>query len=348
MTTLTCPYCERRCALAQDGVGFCGMYTAQGDAVVERWPHRYSSIQIAHIETVPFFHFQPGSRTLILGGAGCNFDCHYCSNAHVARSDPNDLLIYSLEPERVVKFANDYGCHNIAFAVNEPTVALPTLFAVAEAAHDAGLPIGALTNGYTQPETTERMGHAFDFLNVSLKGLRGSFFAEHVGLPAGEDGASPSAIVLRNIAALRALTHVEVSTPIVQGVNDTEVPAMAAALGAIDRRIPWHVFRLLPEYKMADYERPSIDAVVAALEDARGALDYIYFGNFVGSQWVSTNCPGCGALAIERINLSGCSSKALSYHLDAAQRCDRCGADLGIAGPAVTWHSKDEPAWTLA
>lgn len=348
MTTHMCPYCERRCTLTLGGGGFCGMYTLRDGAVVERWPHRYSSIQIAHIETVPFFHFQPGSRTLILGGAGCNFDCHYCSNAHVARSAPEDLLIYALTPERVVKFANDYGCHNIAFAVNEPTVALPTLLELSDVARAAGLAVGALTNGYTQPEMTERMGRAFDFVNVSIKGLETSFFAEHVGLPATADGASPFAVVLRNIATMHALTHVEVSTPIVQGVNDHEIPAIAAALGAIDRRIPWHVFRLLPEYKMADYERPSIDAVVAALEEARCSLDYIYFGNFVGSQWVSTICPTCGALAIERINLSGCSSKALSYNLDAAQCCGRCGANLGIAGPAVTWHSKDESVWTLA
>jgi len=245
----------------------------------------------------------------------------------------------------VLKYARDYGCHNIAFAVNEPTVALPTLLALSEAARAEGFPVGALTNGYTQPQVTEWMGRGFDFLNVSLKGLSPSFFAEHVGLPTdGGSGATPAEIILRNIATLRALTHVEVSTPIVQGVNDGDIPAIAAALCAIDRRIPWHVFRLLPEYKMADYERPSIDAVSAALERARTHLDFIYFGNFVGLHWVSTNCSGCGALAVERINLSGCSSKALSYALDASQHCRACGADLGIAGPGVAWNSKDERA----
>jgi len=348
MTEIVCPYCERRCALQQDSTGFCGMYTVREGEVVERWPRRYSSAQVAHIETVPFFHFQPGSRTLILGGAGCNLDCHYCSNAYVARSEPSTVLIYELLPERVIKLAEDYGCHSIAFAVNEPTVALPTLLELSDVSRDRGFPIGVLTNGYTPPEITERMGRAFDFINVSLKGLSRSFFAEHVGLPSGDDGTSPSAVVLRNIAMLRAMTHVEVSTPIVQGVNDHEITRIAASLGAIDRHIPWHVFRLLPEYKMADYERPSINAVVAALEGARQSLDFIYFGNFVGSRWVSTICPVCGAMAIERINLSGCSSKALSYHLDAAQHCAQCGADLGIAGPAVTWHSKDTVAWTLA
>ena len=156
MTTHMCPYCERRCTLTLGGGGFCGMYTLRDGAVVERWPHRYSSIQIAHIETVPFFHFQPGSRTLILGGAGCNFDCHYCSNAHVARSAPEDLLIYALTPERVVKFANDYGCHNIAFAVNEPTVALPTPWSCPT--QRRGPCRWGVYERYTQPEMTERMG----------------------------------------------------------------------------------------------------------------------------------------------------------------------------------------------
>ena len=88
MTGGVCPYCERRCYLAEDGVGFCRMYTWAGGQVVERFPHRYSCMFVNHIETVPFYHFQPGSRTFVLGGAGCNFDCEYCSNAYVARSEP--------------------------------------------------------------------------------------------------------------------------------------------------------------------------------------------------------------------------------------------------------------------
>ncbi len=183
------------------------------------------------------------------------------------------------------------------------------------------------------------MGRAFDFVNVSLKGLQDDFYARHAGLAASS--FSPTEVIFRNIAALRALTHVEVSTPIIQGVNDQDIPRIANALGSIDRHMPWHVFRLLPEYKMSAYERPSIDAIAAALDDARRDLDFIYFGNFVGSRWVSTYCPHCRAMAIERINLSGCNAKAMSYALDEAQRCSHCSGDLGIAGAPVTWHGKD-------
>lgn len=333
MTSVECPFCERRCTLTEHGGGFCQTYQVTDGVVVERFPHRYSSSVISHIEAIPFYHFQPGSRSLMLGGAGCNFDCHYCSNAYVARCDPEPLLTLHLPPERVARFAEQAGCHNITFGVNEPTVALPTLLELAPVARTAGLPVGLLTNGYMQPEVAVQIGEAFDFVNVSLKAMDDAFYQQYVGVPSAD-------VVRRNIEMLYRKTHLEVSTPIVQGLNDGDIPAIAGFIASISPEIPWHVFRLLPEYKMADYERPPIEVVNAALEAAREKLPYIYFGNFVGSQWVSTICPQCGSVAVERINLGGCGAKPLTYHL-ADDRCAACNHALPIAGEPVTWNSKD-------
>lgn len=333
MTGGVCPYCERRCYLAEDGVGFCRMYTWAGGQVVERFPHRYSCMFVNHIETVPFYHFQPGSRTFVLGGAGCNFDCEYCSNAYVARSEPEPLLTYHLSPPRVVELARQYGCHNVAFAINEPTVALPTLLELAHVASAAGLPVGVLTNGYVTPEAAEEMARAFAFVNVSLKAITAGFYREHVGVPDPE-------VVKRTIETMRRHTHLEVSTSIVQGLNEADIPEIAAFLASVDARIPWHVFRLLPEYKMAGYSRPPIDEINDALAQARQRLPFIYFGNFVGSRWVSTLCPACGEVAIERFNLGGCGAKLAAHHL-VGTACATCGTELPIAGGLVDWHSRD-------
>jgi pyruvate formate lyase activating enzyme len=333
MTQQECPFCERRCHLSESESGFCGMYHLVDGRVVERFPHRYGSAYISHIEAIPFYHFQPGSRSLVLGGAGCNFDCHYCSNAYVARSDPEPLLTLHLPPERLVTLAEQDGCHNISFTVNEPTVALPTLLELAQVASRAGLPVGVLTNGYMQPEVAEEMGETFDFINVSLKAMSDAFYQKYVGVPSAE-------IIKRNIETLSRKTHLEISTPIVQELNDDDIPAIADFIASVDPQIPWHVFRLLPEYKMADYERPPIEAVNAALEAAREKLPYIYFGNFVGSQWVSTLCPRCGSVVIERINLGGCGAKSFTYNL-ANNHCADCGYALPIAGEPVSWNSKE-------
>jgi pyruvate-formate lyase-activating enzyme len=293
---------------------------------------------LSHIEAVPFYHFQPGSRTFVLGGAGCNFDCKYCSNAYVARSDPEPLLTYHLPPERVVTLARQRGCHNIAFAINEPTVTLPTLFELAKVAAAQDMPVGVLTNGYVPAEIAAQMGQAFAFVNVSLKSIRDDFYQQFTGVPS-------TTVVMRSIEILAQQTHLEVSTPIVQGLNDQDIPEIARFIAGVDPQIAWHVFRLLPEYKMAAYERPPIQAVNAALEQARSQLPYIYFGNFVGSQWVSTRCPQCDALVIERINLGGCGAKALAFHLQDG-RCAACGQALPITGAPVPWHSRDKKMTT--
>lgn len=334
-----CPYCERRCHLTEGQVGFCQMYTWAADGVVERFPHRYSCQYINHIENVPFYHFQPGSRTLVLGGAGCNLDCDYCSNAYVARSDPEPLLSYELPPQRVVDLAIQYGCHNIAFAINEPTVALPTLFELARVAAASDLPVGVLTNGYVPLEVAEEMGRAFAFVNVSLKAMTADFYRQHTGVP------NPQ-VVMRTIATMRRFTHLEVSTPIVQGLNDGDIPAIADFLSSVDPEVAWHVFRLLPEYKMVGYDRPLIDDINHALEKARQKLAFIYFGNFVGSRWVSTLCPACGATAIERINLGGCGAKLSAQHLNGTA-CAACGRALPITGGPVDWHSRDGDLCTV-
>lgn len=334
MNTLRCPFCERHCLIGEGQAGVCRMYHLADGQIRERFPHHYSSLVISHIEAVPFYHFQPGSRTFVLGGAGCNFDCHYCSNAHLARSEAEPLLVYDLPPERVVDLARQNGCHNLAFAINEPTVAWPSLREVAQAAAQAGMPFGLLTNGFMSPEVAAEMGELCAFVNVSLKAIHDDFYRQYVGVSGVE-------VVLRNIEQLHARTHVEVSTPLVQGVNDDDIPAIAAFIASVDRQIAWHVLRLLPEYKMANLEPPPIDDVVRRLEAERGRLPFIYFGNFVGSQWVSTLCPQCGTVVVERLNMGGCISKAVAYRLQEGYLCAQCGHPLPFAGASVAWNSED-------
>lgn len=328
-----CQYCSRNCRLDGGENGYCGLYTWDGSRVVERFPHLYSSMHINHIESIPFYHFQPGSRTFVLGGAGCNLNCDYCSNAYVARSDPEPLLVYDLPPDQVIELADNYGCHNIAFAINEPAVALPTLLELAEAAWGKGMPVGVLTNGYVPAGIAETMARAFQFINISIKGASSDFYRRHTGV-------ADYRTVLNVIRVMQPLTHLEISTPIVQGMNDQDIPEIADFIAGLDPLIPWHVFRLLPEYRMSSMDRPPIQQVNDALEQARKRLPFIYFGNFVGSNWVSTYCHVCGALAIERISMGGCGSK-LTQNLLVEERCPACNSPLPIAGGSVEWYSKD-------
>lgn len=323
---MRCNFCEWRCELDDTQYGICRMYLAEAGMVKERFPHRWCTYGTSCIESLPFYHVYPGSRSMTIGTTGCNMDCRYCSNAYIAKEDPVKIqpAVYEFAPAELIKMAQKLDCDNIVFNVNEPTVSLLSLLEVSRAAKKAGIPMGCLTNAYMTEEATDLIASIFSFINISLKGLSVNFCREYLGIP----DINP---VLRNIKRLAATNHVEVTTPIIQSVNDHEIDQLASFLADIDQEIPWHVFRLLPEYKMKDVVYPSVEAVNTALEKNRQVLHYIYFHNFIGSEWVNTMCPQCGAIVIERFSL-GCGGDKLDSCHCQDNACPHCGYAIKMYG----------------
>ncbi len=323
---MQCNYCERRCDLSGGKPGVCRMYEDADGAIRERFPHHWSSCIPSRIESIPFYHVRPGSRALVIGTMGCNFSCRYCSNAFIAKEDPTLVAerMLRLSPSEVVRKARQMGCGSIVFNVNEPAMSFPSLLELAEAARAEGISLGCLTNAYTTEESTEMLASIFSFFNIGLKGLSPAFNRDFIGITSVEP-------ILRNIRRLAATRHVEVTTPIIESINDNELGEMARFLADVDPEIPWHVFRLLPEDEMKESCYPDIETIAGALESVRSILPYVYFHNFVGSEWVNTHCPGCGALVIERFSLGCGGDKLKSFHC-AGQGCQDCGRQIRLAG----------------
>jgi pyruvate formate lyase activating enzyme len=330
---MRCHYCEWRCELGQEKLGICRMYIEHEGAIRERFPHRWCTYGISRIESIPFYHVYPGSRSMIIGTSSCNLSCKYCSNAYVAKEDPDKMQdrMYDLSSKELIQMAQKLGCHNIVFSVNEPTVSLPTLLDVAEEAKRAGIPMGCLTNAYTTEESTELLVSIFSFFNIGLKGLSMEFNRDYIGIPSSEP-------ILRNIRRLAKTSHVEVTTPVIQSVNDGDLDEMVCFLVSVDREIPWHVFRLLPEHQMKDAQYPNIEAINQALNSVRKRLPYIYFHNFVGSDWVNTLCPNCGSEVIKRFSL-GCGGDRLDRYLCEDNLCPNCHHKIKLLGTKVAWNA---------
>ena len=325
---MQCSFCEWRCELSAQSYGVCRMYYADHGEIKERFPGRWS-YTVSRVESLPFYHAYPGSRSLTIGTRSCNFKCRYCSNSYIACQDPANLAenTYSMTCEELVRLALKLKCHTIVFNVNEPTVSLPTLRERKACADKAGVPMGCLTNAYGTEESTELLASIFDFINIGLKGFSSAFYKDYIGI----NDVSP---ILRNMRRLSSVRHVEVTTPVIQGVNDCELEPMAEFLSDINPEIPWHIFRLLPEYEMKDVEYPSIEEISKAAESARERLAYVYFHNFVGSEWVNTACPRCKTEAIERISL-GCGGDKLDAFHCRENRCPNCGYPIKIHGRYV-------------
>lgn len=329
---MKCDFCEHKCDLT-NGKSFCGSYMEEQGRVTEKYPDRWCTYFPSRIESVPFYHVYPGSRSMIVGTAGCNFRCEYCSNGFIACQDPGNVqdVMVHFTPEKLVEMAQKLGCHNIVFNVNEPAVSLPSLMRVKEFAGKAGIPMGCLTNGYTTEAATHTMADIFSFVHIGLKGFTDGFYKKYVGIPSVQP-------VLRNIKALAQRCHIEIASPVIEDINDHELFDIAEFISRINPEIPWHVFRLLPEHHMKESVYPNIDRMNKALETSRKLLPYIYFHNFVGSDWVNTLCPGCGETVIKRFSL-GCSGDRLDEFLAQGNTCAACGHRIAMLGTKTDWHA---------
>jgi len=308
------------------------MYKDEGGKVVEVYPDRWCTYSASRVESVPFYHAYPGSRSMIIGTCGCNLRCRYCANGFIACQDPatvQDVMV-EFSGEKLVKMAKKQGCHNIIFNVNEPAVSLPSLMRVKEHAAKENIPMGCLTNGYTTLESTLMLADIFSFVHVGLKGFTDKFYKEYVGI----NHIDP---ILRNIHTLAQKCHVEIASPVIENVNDHELLDIAQFISGINPDIPWHVFRLLPEHNMKEFKYPNIEHINQVLESSRKFLPYIYFHNFVGSDWVNTLCPKCGSTVIKRFSL-GCSGDRLDEFLAPGNVCSTCGTPIALLGTKVAWN----------
>ncbi len=326
---MKCPYCEFRCELSA-GHCRCQMYEEKDGQVVERYPFQWTRCDTVDVESIPFFHVHPNSRFVQIGGFNCNARCAYCINAEVA-IQPQQVYTNRLSPAQIVDRALSLNCVGVHFGINEVTVNLPSALAVAREAKQRGLLAGCSTNGYFTPEAAAMMAGEIDLFNISLKSMSDQFYQETTGLRS-------AAVVMRNIEYLASRAHVEVTTPIVQGQNEGEMPAIVDFLAAINPDMAWHVFRLLPKHQMATAMPPDVDFIAQSVQDTRRKLPFIYFGNFIGSTWVDTVCPDCGEHLIERLCISACGARFTKQNL-AGQNCPQCGRSIPVINATAVSNS---------
>ena len=318
---MRCNFCEWRCKMP---ASVCHMYEERDGRIEEIYPNQWTTYYITNSEGIPLFHGWPNHQFLQLGAFNCNASCAYCINSRVAIEPESKTFLFHLAPERVVRIAQKANCSGIHFSVNEVTVNLPSALAVAREAKKQGLIVGCSSNGYFTKAAADMMLEYFDFFNISLKSLSDDYYRKHAGLKS----AAP---VIRNIEYLASRTHLEVTTTVVQTVNDHEIPAVAEFLAAVDPQMPWHIFRLLPEYKMEDRQPPDIEEISGIVKQCRDILPNTYFSNYIGTQLINTLCPSCAAVLVERICAQSCGVTLSGYNMKGSV-CPNCGAAIKMTG----------------
>ncbi|RVU55011.1 AmmeMemoRadiSam system radical SAM enzyme [Anaerosphaera multitolerans] len=273
--SVVCKICPRHCTLKEGQVGFCKARMAKGSEVISLNYGQVVSLGLDPIEKKPLYHFMPGSKILSVGSFGCNFRCDFCQNYQISMSDGSDLVKKYMSPRELVDLAEDLknrGNIGIAYTYNEPLIGYEYVLDTSKEAHSRGLKNVLVTNGYIEKEPFLELLPYIDAVNIDLKSFNEEFYKSVGG---------DLKVVMESIKLAAGYAHVEVTTLIIEGINDDEgeMDSLARWLCTINPSIPLHISRFFPAYKMMDRSPTSVSTVYNLIDVAKTHLNYVYPGN---------------------------------------------------------------------
>ena len=282
-----CDVCFRHCVIAEGKLGFCGARTCENGKVVQANYGRITSLALDPIEKKPLNRFYPGSLILSAGSYGCNLRCPFCQNYEISWSEEARKFAKTADvctPEDLARAAAYYqsqGNIGIAFTYNEPLIGYEFILDTAKLIKKLGMKTVLVTNGTAELNVLEKLAPYIDAMNIDLKGFTDRFYREVL--------KGDRKMVMDFIARAAQVCHVEVTTLIIPGENDSEeeMDTLSSWIaGLTDERgerigqsIPLHISRFFPRFHMQDRRATEVRLVYRLAEVARRNLTYVYTGN---------------------------------------------------------------------
>ena len=279
-----CEVCFRHCELKEGQTGFCGARICAGGKVTASNYGRVTSLALDPIEKKPLNRFMPGSRILSVGSYGCNLRCPFCQNHDISWS--KEAMRYAdraerITPEQLVQTAAYYrrkGNIGLAFTYNEPLVGYEFVRDTAKLVREAGMVNVLVSNGTASTAVLEEILPYMDAMNIDLKGFTDRYYRDVLG--------GDRDMVMRFIERAAQSCHVELTTLIIPGENDSE-EEMRQMCGWISdlkgvapgEKIPLHISRFFPRFHMTDRGPTSVALIYRLADVAREQLRYVYTGN---------------------------------------------------------------------
>ncbi|MCK5552134.1 MAG: AmmeMemoRadiSam system radical SAM enzyme, partial [Deltaproteobacteria bacterium] len=245
----------------------------------------------------PLFHVLPGTWSLSLATAGCNFTCKFCQTWEISQASPEDVYSYDIPPEVVVKRAKQMRTRSVAYTYVEPVIFYEYMEEIGSCAKEAGLLSLIHSNGFINPNPLRNLCKVLDAANIDLKGFTNEFYRELCG---GELGP-----VLETLRTLKQeKIHLEITNLIIPTKNDNMSLVREMCLWVkkeLGADTPIHFSRFYPLYKLKNLP----PTPVSMLEEARtvamsAGLEYVYVGNVPGHEGENTFCPECKKMIIQR------------------------------------------------
>lgn len=272
-----CTLCPRKCLIAPDKRGYCGVRKNMGGALYSLVYGYPAAMQIDPIEKKPLCHFLPGTKAFSIGTLGCNLGCLFCQNDSLSDYGPREEIQQRfVTPEEIVELALKHNCRSIAYTYNEPAVFAEYAVDTARLAREAGLKNVFVTNGFITPEAAKEIYPFLDAANFDMKGFSENFYADLC-----KGSLAP---VLESIRLFHALgKHLEVTNLVIPGQNDSQDSIgrwLDWAEENLGFSVPLHFSAYHPafHFRSAPPTPPALLRQIGALAQKRG-FKHVHLGN---------------------------------------------------------------------
>lgn len=273
---IQCNVCPHHCKIEEGHLGLCRARKNVNNKIICDNYGKLTSIALDPIEKKPLYHFYPNSKILSVGSYGCNLNCPFCQNHDISMVASRAIETTDITSEELVEKALYYsktvGNIGLAYTYNEPLIGYEFVRDCARLGQEKGLKNVLISNGYICEEPLHELLPLIDAYNIDLKGFTEEYYSKLRG---------DLATVKRTITIASKHSHVEVTTLIVPGENDSdeEMMALSSWLADINPDIPLHISRFFPRWKMDDKEATPVKQIYHLADIARKNLKYVYEGN---------------------------------------------------------------------
>lgn len=314
---MVCNFCYRHCDIKEGQTGYCRIRKVENNKLISTGYGYLDAIAIDPVEKKPLYHFLPGTKTLSVAEAGCNYRCDFCQNWQLSQTTKSNNSTYVL-PQELVNLAIKHNTPSISFTYSEPIVWQDYVIDSAIIAKENNLKTIMVTNGSFSNEALEKLSPLVDAFNIDLKG--DSEYYKKIC----KGNIEP---VLNGIKYLvKQGNHVEVTTLIIEGIHTKEtIKDLATKLKEFDVKV-WHLSRFFPNYKMTDIQATSEKFLAQMIEIAKEVgIPFVYGGNTL--IFSSTNCQKCNKELIKTHNNSHVIIRDIDKNIING-KCIYCGSKI--------------------
>ncbi|QMS84866.1 AmmeMemoRadiSam system radical SAM enzyme [Candidatus Xianfuyuplasma coldseepsis] len=273
-----CHVCEHHCVIKDNDMGICGVRKNNNGVLKVLNYNKTISVSIDPIRKKPLYHFLQNTNTYSFAAIGCNLRCAWCQNYSISQSQHtfNSIPGKPIKPQQHVDQAIHYGCPSISYTYSEPTIYVEYALETMKLAHKQGLKNIWVTNGFMSEQTIRAIIPYLDAVNIDYKASSEEIYSSYIG-------GRPEPI-LRNMKLFKeASVHIEVTTLIIPGVNDStkELTSIVEDLtNTLRHDFIWHISRFFPSYKMKSTSPTPMNTLRTAKDIGTSyGIQHIYLGN---------------------------------------------------------------------